>query len=933
MALFDKDLFDEAIFDVGGEGSTSANPLYQSRWLLTLDVSGRVLRYSDLAGEVFGDLYRAGIANVSVGESGIDLEQRSFVVGNASIDLVPDPYGLDPRHDLRRAKARLSLLVKGVVIDLLEAPVRDVRRGRSWVTGHPGEVHSFRLTEEFSRNPTFPPRVADAERFGATRIDPSAEGHPLTEVYGDALTVPMFAVRSLVEPDGALQYHVCGHRLRGGRVAPSNGMPWSVFPDRSDLQPNQVVGIWIGRNRGVRDPLRDSLHGGWVTSGTVTPGATGTVVAAAGELRWNAWRFIPAVSWRFHVENAGAGSGVDRGFRFVWGWRDAENHLRAVFNVDANTVKVEVLKENSVDWTSEVFTPSPALSDSQTEYRIIVDDSRNLTIGIGDQRLQVGEIPGIHHGYFAFVSDVEDHRFAALGMPHESPRNLSLANLNTGFATATDLLGDRYVVEQYDEDVSLPLYAETHAAQGVSTAGELYRDLVLRHSGYTHDEIDEASFGAALAVIPLRIGSWFAQEAKLFDLIQQRLAPQFLAWVSQEAGRLRITALDPNAPAAQHLRLHRDLLEAIDQPQQMPDRTRFEIRYRWRENLAGGPGYARREQLGPDDVPALRAHEGRLPGPVQYPTIETVDVLHDATARQILLRYATLYWQGEEVPYLRRTVPKPLRYGTVVDITDEPNGYDHQRAVLLRRRYESPDFMVETYRTVHPLDDPIVAGVTLENECRLVFREPWDTLSDWTISGSGSHALDTATPLDGASSLSVTVDAEQEKLLVRAGAFSSGRIRTRFRIDAYDGGDNATHGIALVAMIQSPSGASSQAYMLVLRPGFPLLKLFRHDAGDPDTDAPTESFGSENPGAIAVGDPYMMELEWRTVSGGIELTGRFSLTGQSQDLVTIFDRILDATPLGSPESVGLSFARSAGVGFAMEVTIDETECLDCTEDT
>lgn len=733
MALFDDALFDDAIFDVGDTTTvaTSVDPLRQSRWLLTLDISGRVVRYSDLAGEVAGDLYRSAIANVSVGDSGIDLQNRSFNVGDVSIDLVPDPHGINPRFDLRRAKARLSVLVKGVVIDLLEGPVQDVRRGRSWVTGHVGEVHSFRITETFTRNPDFPPRRVDKERFPEVRSLDSVEGQVMTQVFGDALAVPMIPLTTADVGESAGQrYLIAGHRLKGGQPAPSDGMPWDEFPDRSELTPNQVVGLWVHTNRGIRDTFRNSaLNAGWQATGTVTEGASGVDVAAGATLHWNQWRNQKPLSFAVSVENNGAGSGANRGFSLRWGWVDTDNYLAATFDVPSNTVILTAVRGGVTEWTSETWQPDTALVDTLTEYRLIVDEGGSVTIGVGDQRHSFeGSVEGVHTGHLMLAALVETYRFSQFRMPHQKPKNIVPNRLNLGIQNFEDATGTPYVAEEYEEELNETIYAECREAQGVATAGELYRTLITRYSGYTSREIDEASLTRATRALPLRVASYFHQRAKLFDVIQQRLAPQFLAWPAQEAGLIRVYSVNPADAPVRHLRLHRDLLEMVDQPSQLPDYTRFKASYRYRENRVVGAGFAREKSLGPDDSGALLAHENRLPGPVEFDTLELTDVIHDATVGQILSRYATLFHQGEVVQYLRRTDPKPLVYGTTVEITDEPNGYDRQRAVLLRRRYESPDFMVETYQTVHPLEDPIVAGTpeTVVAETTLLISEGWD---------------------------------------------------------------------------------------------------------------------------------------------------------------------------------------------------------------
>jgi hypothetical protein len=268
-----------------------------------------------------------------------------------------------------------------------------------------------------------------------------------------------------------------------------------------------------------------------------------------------------------------------------------------------------------------------------------------------------------------------------------------------------DLKGATYIgVELVDE--SQDVTYNFSAAQRIHDAGKLVRRLVRRFAEYPLDQIDQASFRILVDRLrQYKPAGYFNTEQPIFDWFEQRLQKQFLFMLFEEGGVLKGFAVDPTLEPERHLVYGIHMLQLEEPVFYPPKFTRFRVRFKYSSVKSR---FLRRKILNPDNSEYLRALEDGF-GRRRFPRLDLPDVRSKGTARKIVNFLANIFHRAEEPSYLQFASYSEIPFGTVVALTDSERGYDERPAILIGRKWLTPEFLVHRFRTIEPYGESLAA--------------------------------------------------------------------------------------------------------------------------------------------------------------------------------------------------------------------------------
>lgn len=200
---------------VPGVGHSAAhNPERIPRWLVVCERLGSTIYLSDVGGEVEGTYYIPAIVQVSLPEIVMDLPRMSIPIASATISVSPSSlheHFIDV-NELGQAHVTVSSWDGRKARRAIKADLEELGYG------YDGKVTSFKLTEEFTYDPTYPERlISDGNGGGFTKgsLASGAKDRCYPVVWRSAPQVPGFAL--LADPN---RWMVTGHNVKNLPTGP-----------------------------------------------------------------------------------------------------------------------------------------------------------------------------------------------------------------------------------------------------------------------------------------------------------------------------------------------------------------------------------------------------------------------------------------------------------------------------------------------------------------------------------------------------------------------------------------------------------------------------------------------------------------------------------------------------------------------------------------
>lgn len=738
-------------------------------WLST--VPGRLENIAPIAGAVqddedefteFGDAtYLGGIVTVQLDNYEVNLEQMSIPLLSATVHLTPDiRRHFDPMPKLGQVFAKIALLLPDPyppytmrIWPMIRGSSEDVEIAFN------ADLSSFKVIEVWRGNPLFPSKTLEqGVRIAKANMPAGSEDHPYTIPMGRAFAVPGFAAKSKTDEEQIRWMYSGISLVRNGDTAPvsSTGFPCDDHPGEVGVRTRSISGLHYGPNKCLRDAFEKvGVNAGWtVVAGTFAQNELGAtqLESTAGTglqaLVWGfgdgsvGWNYEKSLSLTMKVEAMTPATG--RAVVF-WNFVDIDNHARAEWPFGGKSIRVVVVEAGV-----ETYVEKKKLGEDDTDDTdYVIPDVFRLTLDIQGGRVsagvkekdggeeanvvEFGEVDAAVDGLIGIGSRDDDVRFHYISQPSTKVRGQTDSDPNAGILHFTDEANHSYVGERFKGALAEPMFATFRRAHGVGNAGRLVERLIRDYSGTRrHARDDQALLQLRFDLARFNVGSYFNVQTPIFDLISQRLGPQFGFVLTQHAGRATGFMFDPTQDPDKELVFGNELLDLVDRVTEFPKYSKFKAEFKY---SAPHGRFLKKRKLVPDNFKPLDVVEARH-GAGEFPPMQLLDVVDPQTCDDILILRAMMLHQGQRVRYLQRTNEAfSTSLGMVVAITDEERGFDQQRAFLIGRENVTPTFTVNVYRTIHRFTEVGAGGASYDTAGGgagdpevpiVIFEEGWD---------------------------------------------------------------------------------------------------------------------------------------------------------------------------------------------------------------
>lgn len=760
------------------------------RWLVELRRIGSFLYLSDIPGRLYGvewefpssfaaeDItWDQGVESVEDAGLEVDLVQMRMPLAAATVRLTPDCRRFfEPLDELWHAYVRVSALGRDGRIRTL---VRGDISARDIEHGYDGEAVSFRVVEKWRRNELFPPAVNDSRRVLAAKAIEDTIDEAYTYAWGGAHAVPTMAVRSMATEEQSRQM-IVGHGLRRGRgvgvqdadPCPYTGFPQDDWPDVGGLRRESVVGGFYGVNRLLRLACETvGVPGGFdVVEGSFAQNESGSTqlesTANDSTAVWALWNYQKSLSLAMNVE-AIDGTAI---VVVYWNFVDVNNHARVEIPFGGSEVTIRIV-EGGVVVTEEAKEVEGGVPSDQSRVTIDVLGGR-LTVGIKEKggtadatTVELGTTTTEVGGNLAIGSKSGKVRWHGIYQPSILRRLSTESDPNASIKHFKDELQHSYVGEGYREALGEPLYFNLRGALGVVNAGRLLERLIRDYSGVDETELDLEWEGTLLRLFEdlrrFRVGGYCNDRKPIFELIEERLQPQFNFVVTQQGGLVRGYVFDPTKEPELDLRYGVDMLELAEPVGEVERYTRYTVRAKLfapgTEDRGRLRKWRKEARLTPEESEYLAYVESLVGGKVDFPDVECRDVVDEPVVEQVLQMKALMFHDGKRYAYRMDEAGMDIPFGLVPQLTDEARNLDEQKAMLVGRRWLSPEYCVNVFRSLHEFEEPFApagTGVTPEPEPEVCEEDAiagselpsfadcsGSPTSCWTISESGEVVI------------------------------------------------------------------------------------------------------------------------------------------------------------------------------------------------
>jgi hypothetical protein len=245
------------------------------------------------------------------------------------------------------------------------------------------------------------------------------------------------------------------------------------------------------------------------------------------------------------------------------------------------------------------------------------------------------------------------------------------------------------------------------SAHGIKNGKDLLR-YVLKHSTYPMSERDQFCMAYLETYLnQFKVDGIVDSEGPLFDLVTKRFQREYLFIMWEEGGLLKGWPIDPTAQPFRTLVFPIHLIQLVDNPREATRFTNFKIRYAWTE----GSGWKVTDTGSTNDAYLKTSKElwgvHQFGDPVEKKrhaaSVDCADISNKASANISLHRYVHLFHRGKTLRYLQTADDgADLPHGMSLSIVDPDRGLDSHKALLIGRQWVSPEFVINTFRTIHP---------------------------------------------------------------------------------------------------------------------------------------------------------------------------------------------------------------------------------------